>query len=203
MTELKFDVVNSKAYKLKAIRDSSVYAIESKSGYLPGFYYLVAWKGYSEEENTWEPFSAVQHLRKLIRSFYKDYLEKPTATFLPIDSASSIARPTIKLTAKFITKQKRGQPANSVNNQAKKNWTFCSFSYVAFPWPIKLFVCSIFINKRQFSSSNHPIRLRGFLPTISISNNYPYCQFSLLSSSRLRDFFINNIFNFSSAFLQG
>ena len=46
-------------YKMEAIWDSAVYARESKSGHLPGLYYLVSWKGYLEEENTWEPASAV------------------------------------------------------------------------------------------------------------------------------------------------
>ena len=39
-------------YKVEAIRDSEVYTRESESGYLPGLYYLVSWKGYPEEENT-------------------------------------------------------------------------------------------------------------------------------------------------------
>ena len=32
---------NSGEYKVKAIQDNSVYVRESKSGYLPGLYYLV------------------------------------------------------------------------------------------------------------------------------------------------------------------
>ena len=43
---------DSKEYELETIWDSAVYANELESGHLLGFYYLVAWKGYSEEENT-------------------------------------------------------------------------------------------------------------------------------------------------------
>ena len=39
-------------YKMEAIRDSKDYVRESESGHLPVLYYLVSWKGYSEEENT-------------------------------------------------------------------------------------------------------------------------------------------------------
>ena len=46
-------------YKVEAIRDSAVYARESKSGHLPGLYYLVSWKEYPEKKKTWEPASAV------------------------------------------------------------------------------------------------------------------------------------------------
>ena len=42
---------NSKEYKVEAIRDSAVYA-KKLEGHLPGLYYLVACKGYPEEENT-------------------------------------------------------------------------------------------------------------------------------------------------------
>ena len=97
---------NSEEYEVEAIRDSAVYAMESESGYLPGLYYLVAWKGYPEEENTWEPVSAVQHLRKLISSFHKDHPEKPTATSPPVNSAPPMARPTVK-PARLITKRKQ------------------------------------------------------------------------------------------------
>ena len=55
----------------------------------------------------------VQHLRKLISSFHKDHLDKPTATSLAIETASPMTSPTVKLTGPL--KQKRGQPANSTN----------------------------------------------------------------------------------------
>ena len=61
---------------------------------------MVAWKGYSEEESTWEPSSAVIHLRKMIRTFYKDHPEKPTATSAPLDSVPPMAKPTTQLFAK-------------------------------------------------------------------------------------------------------
>ena len=100
---------------------------ESKSGHLPRLYYLVFWKGYPEEKNTWEPYSGVQHLRKLISLFYKDYSDKPTAISKAIDIAPLIARPTIKLAAKSTIrptalKQKQGRPSGkSTNKRAKKN----------------------------------------------------------------------------------
>ena len=81
-------------YEVEGIRDSTVYAKESAAGHLPGLYYLISWKGYPEE-NTWEPVSAVQHLRKLISTFHKDNPDKPTATSLPVDTAPPMARPTI------------------------------------------------------------------------------------------------------------
>ena len=53
-------------------------------------------KGYLEEENTWESASTVQHLRKLISSFHKNYSDKSTAIFPAIDTISPMARPTAK-----------------------------------------------------------------------------------------------------------
>ena len=57
--KIEFDVGDNEEYKVEAIWDSAVYARESESGHLPGLYYLVSWKGYPKEENTWEPASAV------------------------------------------------------------------------------------------------------------------------------------------------
>ena len=50
---------NSGEYKVETIWDSAVYTRESKLGHLPGLYYLVSWKEYPKEENTWELASAI------------------------------------------------------------------------------------------------------------------------------------------------
>ena len=109
---------NSGEYKVETIWDSAVFARESESGHLPGLYYLVSWKGYPEEENTWEPALTVQHLKKLISSFHKNHPDKPTATSEAINTAASMARPIVKPTGP--PKQKRGQLANSSNKWNKK-----------------------------------------------------------------------------------
>lgn len=43
---------NGKEYEVEAICNNRVYAKESDTSYLLGLYYLVSYKGYSEEENT-------------------------------------------------------------------------------------------------------------------------------------------------------
>ena len=74
----KLDARNNESgeYKVEAICDSAAYIRESETSHLPELYYLVSWKSYPEEENTWEPALAIQQLRKLISSFHKDYLDK-------------------------------------------------------------------------------------------------------------------------------
>ena len=42
--ELEFEAGNSKAYKVKVIWNSAVYANKSESGQLPGLYYLLVCK---------------------------------------------------------------------------------------------------------------------------------------------------------------
>lgn len=59
MFQLKFDKDNSQEYKVEIINNSKIYTKKSDSGYLFNLYYLVLWKGYSKEENTWEPVSAI------------------------------------------------------------------------------------------------------------------------------------------------
>ncbi len=118
---------NGKKYEVEVICNSVVYVKElDSSHYLPGLYYLISWKSYPEEENTWEPTSAVLHLCKLISTFHHDHPEKPTAISPPIDSALSIARPTAKSRAEASsTKQKQGRLAkdSSASKCAKKTWT--------------------------------------------------------------------------------
>ena len=116
--ELELEAGNSKEYEVEAIWDSAVYASKSESGQLLGLYYLIAWKRYPKEKNTWEPSYAVQHLKKQINSFHKDHPEKPIATSPPINSAPPMARPTVRPNP---LKRKQGRPAGSASKRAK-NW---------------------------------------------------------------------------------
>ncbi len=112
--EKEFEAGDNKEYEVEAIIDSTVYG-QQANDQIPGLYYLVLWKGYPEEENTWEPSLAVIHLRKLISTFHKEYLEKPTATSPPLDSTSLMARSTIPKEPK----RKRGRPSKGVNKQGR------------------------------------------------------------------------------------
>ena len=117
--------------EVEAICNSTVYARKS-AGHLPGLYNLISWKVYPKEENTWEPASAVQHLRKLISLFYKNHHDKPTTTSLAINTAPPMARSIVRLIAiaSAPPKQKQGQPANSTNKRAKKNRAAFDFYHV-------------------------------------------------------------------------
>ena len=138
--EFEGDGGDGEEYEVETICESAVYARESE-GHLPDLYYLVSWKGYPEEENTWEPASAIQHLRRLVSTFHKEHPEKPTATSPPTDSAPPRARPTVKPTGKpfpepSAAKRKRGRPAKAsgANKQAKKSWTFVFFFGFGHRW---------------------------------------------------------------------
>ena len=117
--QMEFDIGNNESgeYKVDTIWNNAVYVKKSKSSYLSGLYYLVSWKRYPKEENIWELTLVVQHLRKHISLFHKDHLDKPTTTFLAIDTAPPMVRPTVKLIEP--SKQKRGGQANSTNNQVE------------------------------------------------------------------------------------
>ena len=108
---------DNREYKVETIWDSAVYTRESESGHLSSLYYLVPWKRYLKKENTWEPASAVQYLRKLMSLFHKDHSDKPITTFLAIDTTSPIARliviPIVKLNKP--PKQKQRQSASNTN----------------------------------------------------------------------------------------
>ena len=105
---------DDKKYEVEAIQDSTVYA-KKADRHLPGLYYLVAWKGYPKEKNTWEPSSAVMHLQKMVTTFHKDHPEKPTTTSAPLDSAPPVAKPKIQLPLK----RKQGRPIVSAKKRAK------------------------------------------------------------------------------------
>ena len=75
----EFEPGDNKKYEVEAIQDSIVYANEV-DGHLLELYYLVAWKSYLDKENIWEPFLVVMHLQKMVSTFHKGYLKKPTVT---------------------------------------------------------------------------------------------------------------------------
>ncbi len=116
--ELEFEAGGNKKYEVEAIIDSAVYGQQANNQIL-GLYYLILWKGYPEEKNTWEPSSAVIYLWKLINTFHKEHPEKPTATSPPLDSAPPMARPTV---LKQESKQKRGRPSKGANKRDRKYW---------------------------------------------------------------------------------
>ena len=59
--DFEFQASNNKKYEVDSIWDSAVYA-RQLAEQLPGLYYLVSWKSYLKEENTWESASAIQYL---------------------------------------------------------------------------------------------------------------------------------------------
>ena len=66
-------------------------------------------------KSTWEPFSAVMHLWKMVSTFYKDDLENSKATSASLNSAPPMAKSTIQL----LAKQKRGQLTRRAKKRAK------------------------------------------------------------------------------------
>ncbi len=59
--DLKFEAGENKEYEVKTIIDSMVYSQQANNK-IPGFYYLVLWKGYPEKEDIWKPLLVVINL---------------------------------------------------------------------------------------------------------------------------------------------
>ncbi len=94
--DLEFEARGNKEYKVKVIINSAMYGQQANNNnQIPGFYYLVSWKGYPKEKNTWEPLLIVIYFQKLISTFHKEHAEKLIATFLPLDSTLLIAKPSV------------------------------------------------------------------------------------------------------------
>ena len=114
--DFEFKASHDEEYKVDGIWNSAIYAKKWTTGQLPGLYYLVLWKSYSKEENTWEPALAIQQFQKLTTAYQKNNLKKPIATFLPIDMGSSMARPIPALTKKC------GRHAKSTTTTITTKW---------------------------------------------------------------------------------
>ena len=99
MRKLDVSNNNSREYKVRAILNSIVYTRKLKSGNLLELYYLVSLKEYLKEENTEKPILTIQLFKKLISSFYKNYLNKSIAIFRTINIAPLMAKQIIKPTA--------------------------------------------------------------------------------------------------------
>lgn len=169
----KINVSKNEKYELIAIQASEIYIRQSKDHLPSGLYYLVLEKSYLEEKKIQELISAIQHLRKLIIIFHKDYSAKPTAKSQLINTVPSMTSPT-KLLA---IKQKRDglAKANSPNKHAKKNRA-----------SEPLFFCwSLWLPYKKISFS--------YLPLFSI--------FLLAFSILLGDFFYRQTINQSFGFL--
>ena len=110
----EFEVGDNKEYKVEAIHEDAVHA-KKANRHLLRLYYLVAWKGYPEEKDTWNPFSTVMHLWKMVSTFHKDPLEKPTVISALLNSDPPMAKPTLQLSAK----RKRGQLKRCATKCAK------------------------------------------------------------------------------------
>ena len=113
---------DGKEYKVEAIQNRTVYAKKSEGGHLPGIYYLVSWKSYPEEENTWESASVVYHLGRLVSIYHEEHLEKSTTRSPQVNSVPPMTRPTVKLTNK--RKRSRSAKATGANKCARKSWGF-------------------------------------------------------------------------------
>lgn len=59
ITQLEVEGNNSNKYEIEKIQDSTVYARKLKGHHLLGFDYLVSWKCYFKEKNTWDLMSMV------------------------------------------------------------------------------------------------------------------------------------------------
>lgn len=96
MAQLEFNSGNRGnivLYKIKALRNSVVYAKELLKGYLSDLNNLVSWNSYTKRKNTQESMSAIQHLKKMLSEFHKIYPNKLTAISFLINSRPTMGRP--------------------------------------------------------------------------------------------------------------
>ena len=59
--EFEFEASDNKEDMVDSIGDIAIH-VRELAGQLPGLYYLVLWKSYPEEKNTWELILVIQYL---------------------------------------------------------------------------------------------------------------------------------------------
>lgn len=101
MSQSKLNNSNNNNYKIETIYDSEGYIIKSNGSHSPDFYHLGSYKGYREDENTWELTLVILHFYKIISTFHLDHPKKLTVNPPSIDSALSMAKLIIKSTSKL------------------------------------------------------------------------------------------------------
>ena len=129
--QMEFDASDDESgeYEVEAIWDSAVYERESKSGYLPGSLLSGLIEKISRGRKYLETSFNGPSTQKAYQLVPQNHPDKPTATFLAIDTAPPMAKSTIRPPVKSskLPKQKQRQLANSTNKWAKTNWVAFEF----------------------------------------------------------------------------
>ena len=81
--DFEFKTGNNEKYKIDGIQNSAIYIKEPITGQLSWLYYLVLWKSYLEEKNTWEPALAIQYLLKTYHCLPQGQFKETDSSFSP------------------------------------------------------------------------------------------------------------------------
>jgi hypothetical protein len=78
------EIEGEKEYEVERILQSEVRSTRQEIGgrykQFKSFYFLVQWKGYPEDEWTWEPGTSLEHAKESIEEFYRENPEAPALT---------------------------------------------------------------------------------------------------------------------------
>jgi hypothetical protein len=78
------EIEGEKEYKVVQILQSEVHTtrrkIDGRYKSFKSLYFLVQWKGYPDNESTWEPGTSLEHVTESIEEFYGENLEAPART---------------------------------------------------------------------------------------------------------------------------
>jgi hypothetical protein len=78
------EIEGEKEYEVERILWSEVHTTHQKIGgrykQFKSLYFLIQWKGYPDDESTWEPGMSLEHARESIEEFYGENPEGPALT---------------------------------------------------------------------------------------------------------------------------